>query len=157
MKVLIEDYRGFEIYFETENSKFQCIATEDSTKESHSFDAVKKFVDDYKKQNETFKPFEIATNPKELYSSELNVKKVIGIRKDGRFVCEGIDGNKEQISDWDLKRYVLLDESNKQFFSELLEMLNKHEKLKKELSREREKKISSMSFVTLAEYKQKIQ
>ena len=40
-KILIENYRGFDIEFETSNEKFQCVCTEDDTKESNSFAAVK--------------------------------------------------------------------------------------------------------------------
>jgi len=36
-KILIENYRGFDIEFDTQYEKFQCIITEENTKESNSF------------------------------------------------------------------------------------------------------------------------
>ena len=52
MKILIELYRDFEIYFDRDEGKFECVITDDRKKESISFSAVKKFIDDYKNSNE---------------------------------------------------------------------------------------------------------
>ena len=108
-KILIETYRGFDIEFDTNCEKFQCICTEENAKESTSFTAVKKFVDDYKKTNQDFKPFWVEPTPERYKSGKL---KVIGVRKDGRFVAEDSKGNKGQISDYDLKDYMLLKSEN---------------------------------------------
>jgi hypothetical protein len=43
-KILIETYRGFDIEFDTNCEKFQCICTEDNAKESTSFTAVKSLL-----------------------------------------------------------------------------------------------------------------
>ena len=53
-KILIDNYRGFDIEFETINEKFQCIITDELVKESISFSAIKKFVDEYKKINQDY-------------------------------------------------------------------------------------------------------
>ena len=52
MKVAIENYRGFDIEFDTDHEKFQCIITDGEEKESRSFTAVKKFIDEYRKDNQ---------------------------------------------------------------------------------------------------------
>ena len=78
-KILIETYRGFDIEFDTNCEKFQCICTEDNAKESTSFTAVKKFIDDYKKINQDFKPFLVESIPDSYKTEKL---KVIGVRKD---------------------------------------------------------------------------
>ena len=62
-KILIDNYRGFDIEFETINEKFQCIITDELVKESISFSAIKKFVDEYKKTNQDFKPFYVESTP----------------------------------------------------------------------------------------------
>ena len=47
MIALIENYRGYTINFNTEKERFETGITEDLTKESLSFSAVKKFIDDF--------------------------------------------------------------------------------------------------------------
>ena len=66
-KILIENYRGFDIEFDTQYEKFQCVCTEEDSKESSSFAAIKKFIDEYKKQNADFKPFWVDPNPNSLH------------------------------------------------------------------------------------------
>ena len=55
MKIKIEDYRGWSIEFDTEKESFYCHSEQydrDETKKSYS--SVKKFVDDFIKDNFTF-------------------------------------------------------------------------------------------------------
>ena len=106
-KIFIDNYRGFDIEFETINEKFQCIITDELVKESISFTAVKKFIDEYKKMNQDFKPFYVEQTPSN-YRFKVHKKiKIVGIRKDGRFVAEDFNGDKFQISDYDIKDYML--------------------------------------------------
>lgn len=153
-KILIETYRRFDIKFDTEYEKFQCIVTEENTKESSSFAAVKKFVDDYKKENQNFNPFfvEQAATKRYMYSKK-DTLKIIGIRKDGRFVAEKENGEKVQISDYDLKNYMLVKPENKKILKQLEELKAKEEKQTKENNEARAKIISTLNIITLEEYK----
>ena len=54
-RILIENYRGFDIEFDTNIEEFTCICSKENIKESSSFPAVKKLVDEYKKENSEFK------------------------------------------------------------------------------------------------------
>lgn len=101
-KILIENYRGFNIEFDVNYEKFQCETEDGHSKESQSFSAVKKFIDDFKKANQEFKEFWVEKNPEGFYGKTL---KIIGFRKDGRFVGENEKGDKEQISDHSLKDF----------------------------------------------------
>ena len=154
--ILIENYRGFDIEFNTNTERFQCIATDEETKESSSFAAVKKFVDDYKRDNQAFNPFWIEANPNDYPYGNTNKLKVIGIRKDGRFVAENDKGVKEQISDYDTGRYMLVNPKNQDLINRLKE-LNEKEKIQREKTAfERTEIIKSMNIVTLKDYKKSI-
>jgi hypothetical protein len=153
-KILIETYRGFDIEFDTNCEKFQCICTEESAKESTSFTAVKKFVDDYKKTNQDFKPFWVEPIPERYKNSKL---KVIGVRKDGRFVAENSKGEKFQISDYDLNDYMLLKPENEIAINKLSELKVKEEQQRLENNETRKLIISEINIVTLKEYKKSLQ
>ena len=153
-KILIETYRGFDIEFDTNCEKFQCICTEENVKESTSFAAVKKYVDDYKKENQDFKPFWIEPVPERYKSGKL---KVIGVRKDGRFVAENSKGDKIQISDYDLNDYMLLQPENEMAMNKLSELKAKEEQQRLENNETRKLIISEINIVTLKEYKKQLQ
>lgn len=156
MKITIENYRGFDIEFDTDYEKFQCIVSEDNTKESKSFSAVKKFVDDYKKDNQNFNPFYVVSNPQNRMYCEKERLKIIGIRNDGRFMAETKNGDKKQISDYDLKDYILEVDSNERYFT-LLEQFDAEQKaFNKEHKEKVEKVYNNMQLVTLKEHKQTI-
>ena len=153
-KILIETYRGFDIEFDTNCEKFQCICTEENVKESTSFAAVKKYVDDYKKANQDFKPFWIESVPERYKRGKL---KVIGVRKDGRFVAENSKGDKIQISDYDLNDYMLLQPENEMAMNKLSELKAKEEQQRLENNETRKLIISEINIVTLKDYKKQLQ
>ena len=155
-KILIETYRGFDIEFDTNCEKFQCICTEDNAKESTSFTAVKKFVDDYKKTNQDFKPFWVELIPGS-YSYKTDKLKVIGVRKDGRFVAENSKGDKIQISDYSLNEYMLLKPENEIAMNKLSELKAKEEQQRLENNKARKLIISEINIVTLKDYKKQLQ
>ena len=157
-KILIETYRGFDIEFDTNCEKFQCICTEENVKESTSFAAVKKYVDDYKKTNQDFKPFWVETAPERYPERYKSCKlKVIGIRKDGRFVAENSKGEKIQISDYDLNDYMLLKQENEMAMNKLSELKAKEEQQRVENNETRKLIISEINIVTLKDYKKQLQ
>jgi hypothetical protein len=153
-KILIENYRGFDIMFDTNYEKFQCIITDENSKESVSFAAMKKFIDDYKKENQLFKPFWVEPIPG---SYKVDKLKIIGIRKDERFVAEKGNGEKIQISDYELKDYMLIISENENALK-LLQELNEKEKLQNiENSKNRKQIISTLNIITLNNYKNLLQ
>lgn len=111
MKIEIEKYRGWTISFDTEDETFLCYSDNyDSSKTKKSFSAVKKFIDDFIKENSTFKPFWVETDP--YYSHKMEKKKIVGIRKDGKFFYEDAKGEKQLLSSYDERYYILGDEAN---------------------------------------------
>jgi hypothetical protein len=123
MKTTIEKYRGIEIWFDTHYETFSCdIDHESSVKKSYA--AVKKFIDEWKKDTANFKSFRVEPNPISDVFSSGKKGTVVGIRKDNRFVLETEDGAKEQISDYYLDRYILHTPENAQYWEELAQ----HEK-----------------------------
>jgi hypothetical protein len=102
MKALIENYRGFEIFFDTEKERFT-YSLDDKWHGKQSYPAVRKAIDDYRKENSGFKPFKI----KKIEGKEYDV---VGIRKDGAYVVER-NGIREQLSKYDEGEfYVYLPE-----------------------------------------------
>jgi hypothetical protein len=152
-KIKIENYRGFDIEFDTNYEKFQCVITEYKTKESSSFTAVKKFIDDYKKENQYFVPFWVQKKPT-AYGYKKDKLKVIGIRKDGRLMAEEEDGTKCQISDYDLSDYILFDEDNQKYYDMLKEQKEKEIIQDAKDKQIRDSIISKIKNVSLKEYKQ---
>ena len=132
MKVSIQTYRGFEIKFDTEEAIFEC-EVKDKGKESKSFDAIKNFIDEYLKDNATFEPFYVV-KASSIYSS-IERFKIIGIRKDGRFITENEKGEKRQISAYYEKDYLIEKPEFNALFAEMavvqLEVDAAKEKLKK--------------------------
>lgn len=149
-KILIENYRGFDVEFDTDYEKFQCVITEDTSKESVSFKSIKKFIDDYKKENQSFKPFKIVPHPKK-YSNEIFT--VVGRRKDGKFIIQDEQGESKQLSSWNEEDYMLFNSKNE----EILDTINKERdyiKLKMKESTERVNQlISKLDIVTVKDFK----
>lgn len=111
MGIKIENYRGFDIEFETRNESFTCVVGEQTRFEKQSYSAVKKSIDEYKTKNAAFEPFKIMNSPISGYGIESGVHEVVGIRKDERFVYINSNGEKKQIPDYNEKDIILYDPS----------------------------------------------
>lgn len=151
--ILIENYRGFDITFDTSDEKFECVCTENISKESGSFTAVKNFIDAFKKTNQDFKPFWIVQIPGSFGSGKKRLK-VIGIRKDKRFVVETEDNKQEQLSDYSAKDYMLMKPENEEILNKLNELAKKEEKQRLENNAIRKELISGLVIVNLQEHKE---
>ncbi len=111
MKKEIEIYRGWSISFDTEKETFYCYSEQwDKDENKKSFASTKKWIDDFIKENEVFKPIWVEGKLKHFSLKEKI--KIIGIRKDGRFIYENAKGEKTQMSDFSEKDYILYDEEN---------------------------------------------
>ncbi len=111
MKVDIEQYRGWDILFDTDKETFSCYSNQwDRSESKQSFAATKKFIDDFIKDNNTFKTVWAESKPG-AYNSDRKIK-IIGIRKDGRLIYEDVKGEKKQLSDYNEKDYILYDKEN---------------------------------------------
>jgi len=126
MRILIENYRGWEIYFDTDKEDFYTVSNEYDTQQTKkSYASAKKYVDDYLKENQNFKPIKVQKmssiyNPAEVIT-------LIGLRKDGAFMYEDAKGNKHQLSKYSESDYFLVNHENDEIFQEL-ELLYKEEK-----------------------------
>jgi len=108
----IDNYRGHEIRFDTDSETFVC-DIDDSRSIKKSYSALKAFIDSWIKDNSEFVPFLVAKTPNGYGCVDSDSDgKIIGIRKDGRFILEKADGKKEQISDYQLDRYMLVEKDN---------------------------------------------
>jgi len=156
--VLIETYRKFEIYFNTEEETFHCISDYyDTEQKKKTYAATKTAIDTYIKENTAFRPFFVHNCKRHSWegryptSSEDNKIKITGIRKDGRFVSE--DG---QISEYDEKEVFLTSPDNEVVFEEFKPLLEEKARIEKMLDANR-KKIEETSkklkLVSLKEYR----
>lgn len=128
MKVKIETYRTFDIEFDTDYEKFQCIVMDGTEKESKSFSAVKKFVDEFWKENNKFKPFKAIHIG---WRGEVDLIEIVGIRKDKRFVKKKGLVN-QQISEYDEEKYYVLNSATKEILDELQRTKVERNKITKE-------------------------
>lgn len=150
--IVIENYRGYNITFDTSAEKFECVCTENDSKESSSFAAVKKFIDEFKKANQDFKPFWVERIPG-TFGYEPKKLKVIGIRKDKRFIVETEDNKQEQLSDYNLKDYMIIKPENKEVLNKLDMLAKKEAEQKLENAAVRKELTSKLVVVNLQEYK----
>lgn len=154
MTANIEKYRGIDIWFDTELESFQC-DIDDSRSIKKSYPALKKFIDEYIKENETFKLIHIELNPNG-YSGGVNLIKVVGIRKDGRFIGETKNGSKVQISDYILDSYILKESKNEHLINELNNVKLERDKVMKSFSEKIDLIKSKLSITTLKDYKRQL-
>ena len=126
MRVLIENYRGWELMFDTSSEDFYIMSNDYDTQQTKkSYASAKKHIDDYIKENQNFKPIKVQKTSSIYNSAE--VITLIGLRKDGAFMYEDVKGNKKQLSKYDESDYFLLNPENDAIFQEL-ELLYKEEK-----------------------------
>jgi hypothetical protein len=112
MKVLIEHYRGFEISFNSETEEFYFMSdTYDTEAKRKSFSAAKKWIDDFIKENNTFKP-------KEFVCADGRKITVVGFHKDGKVVIDR-GGKKAILSSYEEKYFVLYDQKFDEIFNEI--------------------------------------
>jgi hypothetical protein len=138
----IEEYKGFEISYNTEEDKFECIVAleNEEKKKRSSLKELRLTIDEYIKANKTFKPFFVLHHPEHGIGGCEKIK-VVGIRKDGIFVYEKKEENgelvKKPFSKYYLKDYILDIPENEAIFKEL-ELLD----IKREYIQKREKEIN---------------
>jgi len=127
----VDKYRNWEISFDTYNDTFIAYSSYyDCEQKKSSYAACKKYIDDFIKENEKFTPFYIISIP-HWYRRNKEKVKVIGIRKDGRYVVETKKG-KGQISEYDEKDYAIYDDAMNDIIKEyerLLDIAEKHREI----------------------------
>lgn len=107
MKTVVEKYHSVEIYFDTDDSMFSC-SIKGKGKNSKSFEAVKTWVREYEKENDTFEKFTVYRNPAKSYWIGGNVREIVGKNKEGLFVYINDKTNaKNFISKYDAEDWIL--------------------------------------------------
>jgi len=120
MKTLIEEYRGFNIYFDTYEEVFYTSSDwRDTEQRKKSYPSIKKWIDDFIKDNEAFVPFFVERLASDYHTAQ--VISIIGIRKDGRFVFEK-DGVKKQMSEQDEKDFIVVNAENEPIKKDIAEL-----------------------------------
>jgi hypothetical protein len=151
MKVEIEIYRGWSISFDTEKETFYCHSEQwDKDENKKSFASTRKWIDDFIKENEVFKPIWVEIKP-DTYNIDKRIK-LIGIRKDGRFIYENEKGDKKQLSDYNEKDYILYNPENDKYREEANQVSVELE----ELRLKRNAILKKVVGIELTEYKKQI-
>jgi len=131
-RILIEEYRGFDIYFDKRTEEFNAISNEyDIQKNKKSLGLAKNSIDDYIKDNLDFKSV-VVQMVGTMFASEKEIE-LIGIRKDGRFVFRNKKGEPEQLSEYSERDYFLKNETNSQIFKDIDLLRIKIKDLEKEI------------------------
>lgn len=151
MKILIENYRGWNIHFDTDRENFNIhndfIDREEFKK---SYSSAKKWVDEYIKDNQNFKPI-LIHRPPNRFNNE-NKITLVGIRKDGRFVYLDSEGKKQQLPDYSEKDYFIYNPENDKLLAEAEEL---DEQIN--ILRDKQKEVlSQFSGLSLVEYKKQL-
>lgn len=143
--VTIEEYRGWDILFNTEKERFYAQMDEEYA-EKQSYASAKKYIDDFIKDNLQFKPF-LAVRERGVYN-EKEIVRVVGLRKDGRFVAEKEKNGKVEVTQIDPKPkwggkcdYIVYLEENESLYAEIEKLY----KEKKEVCSAIDEKINAYS------------
>lgn len=151
-QIFIESYRGFEIFFDTTTGKFSSACSDNNSKESTSFPAVKKFIDDYKKANQPFEPFWVEVLPQYAGCFTTNKIKIVGVRKDGLLIYEDTEGRKLIFGDYNKTRYMLINPDNAPILEKIEELERKKEELIAEIAESRRQLYSELKIQTLGDF-----
>jgi hypothetical protein len=140
-RILIETYRTWDIWFDTNSEKFIAEnGLNENEKGKPSLTAARKFVDEFRKANAEFKPFEIVGISRSYRGDQL---KIIGIRKDGRYVAEDSKGQKQQISEYSEKDYGLPNADNSAALAEISRLENERDRVRELIQAEEQKLVSA--------------
>jgi hypothetical protein len=121
-KIHIEEYRGFDIYFDKDNEVFSCISGEyDVQKNKNSFTLARKEIDSYIKENQNFIPV-VVQQEKIQYMNDTIEKTIVAIRKDGKFVYINKKGEQQQLDSYDVRNLFIKNELNTPIFKEIEEL-----------------------------------
>jgi hypothetical protein len=154
--VTIETYRGFEIYFNPNSENFSCIPSEENAKESKSYSACKMHIDQYLKDNQNFKPFVVQLHPKNYrWNGDKKELKIIGIRKDNRFIYEN-NGEKKQLSEYNEKNYFIVYPENEHYIKEYIASELRESEYSSKEKAVREEIISKLNIKTLVDFKKEL-
>lgn len=123
MKVKLEDYRGFEMNFDIDDEVFYCMSSSSDTETTKkSYAALKKWVDDFIKENAQFKPIRLVRfNTKFKDGGEIVLD---GCRKDGRFTFKDKSGKTQQLSEYNETDWFLPNEANAPILKQIDELDN---------------------------------
>lgn len=131
----ILNYKGFEITLDTSNGKFTGDgATRRNGKEfeSTSLNSLKKKINDFVKENQSFGTFKVRNSAKgEFY----NIKKlkdvtvVKGVTSNRRLTVEKPDGKTGTIGKYDINSLVLYNEEDNEIIDTAIAMLRKADKI----------------------------
>lgn len=146
MKVEIEDYRGWTIFFDTDAEMFYSVSQDhDVDKKNRTYSAAKSAIDEYLKENQVFKPFKVQRIGYDGFVQ--HDVTIVGITKGGNYMGQNSEG-RFQISKYDRERYVFPNAANDAVYAEA-------KKLTEEitaLERSRNKVLEKLKIRTLKDY-----
>jgi hypothetical protein len=149
MKILIENYRKWEIYFDTDSEEFYTLSNQyDKENTKKSFASTKKYIDDYIKENSSFKP--VMVQKFETTFSSAEIIKLVGIRKDNKFMYEDKNGKIKQLSTYDEKNYFLVNTENDKIELKIKELLVDKDKIIRQV-KEMEKRLIKVDVIEIRE------
>jgi len=152
MKTIVDNYRGWEITFDTDTEKFTAYSNgydRDMVKVSYA--SCKSSIDEFIKENSEFRPFYIFPN---IDGYDRKGKcKVIGIRKDGAFMIEDSKGVKSQMSKYNEDGYILYTDGCEILISKYNEL---RKKLQDDMESAKKDLIEKLKPVTIKEYREQL-
>ncbi len=127
MRIHIEEYRGWDIYFNTQTEEFYTISNEyEKQVNKKSFSAAKKYVDDFIKDNINFERVTVVDRS----GREIDL---IGVRKDGAFMCIENGGEPKQFSKYDESSFFVKHETHSLVFEQVREIEKEKKRLDKQI------------------------
>lgn len=135
MRVLIENYRGWEIFFDTDKEEFYTLSDYfDKQETRRSYASTKKYIDTYTKNNSEFQPIKVQKMP--FSNGCSHIITLIGLRKDNAFMYEDSSGKKQQLSSYYEKDYFVVDSRNEPHFAKISELYSEIDKIREKIAEE---------------------
>lgn len=159
MRTKVDDYKGFEIYFDTYEGKF-IIEGCDYQQAKPSYASAKKFINDFLKENNFFPEFKLTSNPAK---NGWGKKEVIvqGLHSNGNLLAFDVEKQEKfQLSTYNWDDYIFPEDLEKcDYDAEKVAKLEERKRIEEEKSKEEEEKRAQektkSELVTLQKLKEK--
>lgn len=138
-KILIENYKGWDIFFNRDIQMFYTLPTQylsEQTKCS-TFDCVKKFIDKYTKANRGFKPIAIERYPP--LNGVRILGQLVGRTEDDRFLYKTENGEIKMLNAHEENNWFLIDPNNNSNLEEIRLLNNEIDEMRKGMGKITEK------------------
>ena len=160
MKVELEKYRDYTIFYETMYDRIEIEGLEgDTDRDASSLKQAKKIIDEHLQDVNKFEAFKIMPNPKSrhyLGGSLKGTTEVVAVRKDKKFTIVTSEGKRKCLGEYDERYYVIHKKENEPILEKIKKRKATLVKISEEMKQEISKLEGELILETLQAYKKEL-